>query len=277
MCLLRPVDLVCAIDLAGPPEVVRQRRQLIRSLLEILDGEYPEAGRLRVALLSCTDHRYEPGRESRRVVRSTPLGTVSHALQRLGREPGAEIRNPAAAPVEDLLNEAAGLLAASGEGRAARVLLIAGLPHPYPLNRTNVHPCPKGYSWQTELRRLTGYCRASCVAVADSIPRRQDPAAVWRALGQAWPAPARDRRPEATGRGPRRPRPALPADTDSAGPSGSREPMTTTRNSQPGAGRITMQRIGLWGAPGSGKTTYLGGAQCGACARRGTRDHRRRR
>ena len=198
---LRPVDLVCAMDLAGPREVVRQRRQLIRGLLEILDAEYPEAGRLRVALLGCTDHVFEPGKEKRRVVRSTSLGPASHALQQLSREPGAEIRNPAAAPVEDLLNEAAGLLAEShGQQRAARVLLVAGRPpHPYPLNRTNVHPCPKGYSWQTELRLAHRLLPGQLRGRGRLDPAAPGPGGGLAAARPGLPVHAAGRRPEATG------------------------------------------------------------------------------
>lgn len=185
--LLGPIDLVCAVELSGTREQVRKRRQLIRDLLEILETEYPEPGRLQVALVGCTDHMFEPGREKRKVAHSTPLGSVGHALATLGKAATGEIRHPDAAPLEDLLHRAVELLSGShGQDRAARLLLVAGrLPHPYPLGGDNVHPCPHRYDWHAELRRLTGPCAASCVTVADSVPLREARAAAWRELGQA--------------------------------------------------------------------------------------------
>ena len=185
--LLCPVDLVCAMELSGPRERVRQRQELVRDLLTLLDAEYPEPGRLRVALAGCTDHVFDPGRERRKVVLTTPLGSAGQALSMLGKAAGNEARHPSAAPLEDLLHEAAGLLCGSpGEHRAARLLLVAGrLPHPYPLNRDNVHPCPLRYNWRAELRRLTGRGAARCVTVADEIPGRQVLRAVWQELGRA--------------------------------------------------------------------------------------------
>jgi hypothetical protein len=195
---LGPVDLVCAMELSGPRDLVRQRRELVRDLLEILDAEYPEQGRLRVALAGCTDHLQIRGREKRNVVRSTPLGPVSLALTRLGKEPGSEVYNKAAAPLEDLLHEAAGLLGNKDDKfRAARLLLVVGRPpHPHALDRTKVHPCPHGYNWRAYLRWLTGTRRARCVAVVDSIPGYRARAAIWHELGPSGlhelsaPAPA---------------------------------------------------------------------------------------
>jgi hypothetical protein len=183
---LGPIDLVCAMELAGERDLVRRRRDLVRKLLETLEAECPEPGRLRVALASCSDHLYEPGREALQVVRTTSLLPTGQALAILGKEPGSEVHSPKSAPLEDLLHEAAELLACSRAARRAPlVLLVAGRPpHPSRLE-DNVHPCPRRLDWRAELQRLSGQHRARCVTVADVIPPRQAQAAVWHQLGPA--------------------------------------------------------------------------------------------
>ena len=182
-----PSDLVCAVDLAGPVPQVRARMRLVRSLLEQLADEYPEPGRLRAAVLTCTDHLFERGLEGRPVVRGIPLGPVPNALAWFARQPAASVAYPSAAPIEDLLHEASIMLAASREaGRAARLLLLAGRrPHPFPQGTDTVLHCPLHYKWRDILRQLTGLARARCVAVTDSLSSDTVQAAIWDELGAA--------------------------------------------------------------------------------------------
>jgi len=182
-----PADLVCAVDLAGPVPTVRARLRLVRSLLERLTDEHAEAGRLRVSVLTCTDHNFERGRESRSVVRGTPLSPAPEALAWFARQSVSKMTYLEAAPIEDLLYEAAIKLAgARAAGRAARLLIVGSRrPHPYPRGIDRVQECPYHYKWKQTLRQLVGPAGARCVAVADAAPNDPTQAAMWRALGPA--------------------------------------------------------------------------------------------
>jgi hypothetical protein len=181
-----PLDLVCAIELAGSKEQVDRRRDLVRALLERLDGEYPDAESLRVGLLGCTDHVFSPGEERRRVVRREPLGPVPDALAALGGFRGAEIRYRDAAPIEDMLHEAHRMLAADrAAGRAGRLLLVAGRrPHPPALGAGLVQPCPFRCDWAALIRQLA-QAAVAVVAVADEMPGRAARNAFWAQAGRA--------------------------------------------------------------------------------------------
>jgi hypothetical protein len=181
----RPLDLVCAIELAGTPQVVRSRINLVRDLLDLLTSGDLASGPLRVSVLGCEDHVFGRDSERRRVVRGAPLATVTEARVALRSFRASPVRYPDAAPLEDMLAEAAVQLSGSRrDGRAARVLTVAArLPHPYPLGNSRRHPCPRKYQWKVQVRRLTQTCGASCVVVADTLPRRPDTRAMWRALG----------------------------------------------------------------------------------------------
>jgi hypothetical protein len=172
-----PVDLVCAIELAGPKAQVDLRRDLVRDLVRLVVEEYPEAAAPRIGLLGCLDHVFAPGEEKRRVVRAVPLGPAEHALAGLDRLRGADIGYRDAAPIEDLLHEATRMLAgARPAGRAGRLLLVTGRrPHPPVLvagrvpGATIVQPCPFRYDWQAQLRQLAG-AGVAVVTVADVRP-----------------------------------------------------------------------------------------------------------
>lgn len=182
-----PADLVCAVDLAGPVQAVRNRLRLVRSLLEQLMEEYDEPGWLRVSMLTCTDHSFERGREYRPVVRGTPLAPISDALAWFSRQERAAVTYAQAAPIEDLLHEASIMLADSRMARrAARLLIVGGRrPHPYPQGSGRIMRCPLKYKWRQSLQRLTGEAGARCVAVADAIPADGTQAALWEELGPA--------------------------------------------------------------------------------------------
>jgi hypothetical protein len=181
-----PVDLVCAMELAGPKSVVDRRRDLVRALLLHLAGEYPGDGeRLRVGLLGCKDHVFAPGEEGRKVVRMKELGPLSDALPALARFEGADIRYQPAAPIEDLLSMARQMLAKSrAEGRAARLLLVAGRrAHPSTLTDL-IHPCPFRCDWRI-LARSLAESRVPVLAVVDAMPGRAARAEFWGPVAPA--------------------------------------------------------------------------------------------
>jgi hypothetical protein len=178
-----PVDLVCAIDLGGEKALVDRRKALVRDLLSLLETEYPAPELVRVSVIGCVDHVFKPGREKTPVLRGDPLAPIAAARKTLRALGGAEISNVNAAPLEELLNEAAvQLRPGRGQGRAARVLLIGDRPpHPYPQKWANA--CPRGIRWEDRLHELTQDCEARCVAVTDTFHPRGHLADVWRRLG----------------------------------------------------------------------------------------------
>ena len=124
-----PVDLVCAIDLAGTPDAVRQRKDLVRDLVQLLGADYPDGRRLRVGVVTCTDHVFghRRGAEFDQVARASELVPAAEALAWLGEQKTADIRYKLCAPVEDLLSESRRLLAASRRQRRIPLLLtVAG-------------------------------------------------------------------------------------------------------------------------------------------------------
>ena len=184
------VDLVCAIDLAGSHGQVARRKKLVSDLLGELAREYPESAAPRVSVIGCVDHRYEPGAESKAVVRGAPLGALDHAVRALAELRGDEIRYPEAASLEDLLYEAHRMLArARKAGRVGRLLLVAGRrPHPPALTVSPrpgaplVQPCPKRYDWR-DLTRQLGKAGVGTVAVADTLPMRAAKGGFWAETG----------------------------------------------------------------------------------------------
>lgn len=184
-----PVDLLCAIDLAGTMDAVRQRRALIRDLIRLLGMERRDGPGLRIGLVTCTDHLFgrRPGRSERApVTRVLPLGSADKALDWLDKAPSAEVTYQPAAPVEDLLHEALPLLAASRRGgRVPLLVTVAGRrPHPHSQLSDGRLPCPHGYMWQDLIRRLTHQVGARCAMVTDATPSGAE-AAEWRELGRA--------------------------------------------------------------------------------------------
>lgn len=169
-----PVDLVCAIDLAGPRDTVRRRVGLVRDLVELLGAELPGSRRLRVGVVTCTDHVFvsRRGAEYDRVIRASGLGPATEALAWLGRVTGAEISYPPCAPVEDLLDEALRLLGGSTRlRRVPRLLTVAGrLPHPYPQRGDERLPCPHRLVWEHLMKQLIGRAGVRCAVVADALP-----------------------------------------------------------------------------------------------------------
>jgi hypothetical protein len=183
---LGPTDLVCAVDLCGPRDGVRQRLRLIQSLLATLEDEYPESDSLRVAILTCRDHNFERGRERVPVVQGIRPGPVAGALAYLARQEPARVTYEPAAPIEDLLHEASIMLGESSKaGRATRLLLVGGRRPHSPESSDKVMRCPLKYRWREILHRLTGLAGGRCVAVADTKPDSPAQLAIWQSLGSS--------------------------------------------------------------------------------------------
>jgi hypothetical protein len=183
-----PVDLVCAIDLAGDMDTVLLRKALVRQLVELLDGEYPAERLLRVAIVTCTDHVFgrKRGGESEQVIQGCGLGGGAEAISWLSRTEGVARSGRHCAPVEDLLSESLRLLAASPRlGRRPRLVTLAGrLPHPYPQPPTDEPACPLKIDWRKVVGELDGLSVRYTV-VGDELPSRGGARASWDQLGPA--------------------------------------------------------------------------------------------
>jgi hypothetical protein len=184
-----PADLVCAVDLTGTEEMVRDRRRLVSDLLTLLAAEYPGPGSLRVAVLTCRDHEYGPD-EKENVIATFGPASVSEAATWLAARPAEPPRYPWATPVEDLLDSACLLLEPSRrKGRAARVLTVTGKPphpgrqDPYaPSDLQRLHPCPRRYDWRFSVAQLTR-AAARCVTVSEVVRPDQPAPLIWQQLG----------------------------------------------------------------------------------------------
>lgn len=183
-----PVDLVCAIDLSGTAEAVDRRKVLARDLIKLASREYT-GGRLRVAVVTCTDHVIgrEKGGEYLPVADSSGLDDAAQALAWLADAKSASSKGRLCAPVEDLLDEAKDLLSGSTRaGRRPRLLTLAGRPpHPFPQPISEKIACPLHISWRKAVQELdqAGVLRA---VVVDEMPSpRSDERAEWCQIGPA--------------------------------------------------------------------------------------------
>jgi hypothetical protein len=185
-----PVDLVCAVDLAGDMDTVLRRKGLARDLIQLLSDEYPEEDRLRVAIVICTDHVFGGPLKAqlrRPVTKTSDLGPADEALTCLAATEGVDRRGKYCAPVEDLLYEAERLLKDSaGSGRRPRLVTLAGLPpHPYKQPPSEENACPLRRDWKVSVQKL-GAEGARFAVVVDELLRPSDPArAKWNRIGPA--------------------------------------------------------------------------------------------
>ena len=182
-----PVNLVCAVDLSGTAEAVGRRKALARDLIKLASREHP-GGRLRVAVVTCTDHVIgrEKGGEYRRVTESSELGTAAQALEWLADAEGASSKSRLCAPVEDLLDDASALLSGSTQaGRRARLLTLASRPpHPFPQRNSEKMACPLHISWTKAVQKLDQAAVLRAVVV-DALPSaRSDERAEWNQIGR---------------------------------------------------------------------------------------------
>lgn len=180
-----PVDLVCAIDLSGTVEAVLKRKGLVRDLVQLLGSEYPEQSRLRVAIVTCTDHVFGRGRgrENQPVTTQSDFGSASAAIAWLGSAEGVNPKDFHCAPIEDMLHEALTMLTHS---RRLRLVTLAGRPpHSYPQRADGTMACPLKFDWRWIVGELDGL-GARYAVVADKLPAPRAPErADWNRLGPA--------------------------------------------------------------------------------------------
>jgi hypothetical protein len=185
-----PVDLVCAIDLSGAAEAIGLRKALARDLIQLASREYP-GRRLRVAVVTCTDHVFTVGRgdEYRMVTDSSELDTAMGALEWLAEAEGASMKGRLSAPVEDLLDAASAMLSGSAQaGRRPRLLTIASRPpHPFPQRngKEEEMACPLHISWTKIVTKLDRAGVRRTVVVDELPSARTDERADWNQIGPA--------------------------------------------------------------------------------------------
>jgi hypothetical protein len=180
-----PVDLVCAIDLSGPVEVVLKRKGLVRDLIQLLVNEYPDERQLRVAIVTCTDHVFGRGRgkEDQPVTDRSELGSAAEALAWLATTEGVNRKDFHCTPVEDLLQESLNLLTPR---RRPRLITLAGRPpHPYPQRADGTMACPLKFDWRLIVGELDGLGARYAVVVDALPPVRAPERADWNRLGPA--------------------------------------------------------------------------------------------
>jgi hypothetical protein len=180
-----PVDLVCAIDLAGSVEAVLKRKGLARDLIELLGGEYPDPQSLRVAIVTCTDHVFGRGRgkENQVVTDRSELGSAAEALAWLSTAEGVNPKDFHCTPVEDLLHESLNLLTPR---RRPRLVTLAGRPpHSYPQRADGTMACPLKFDWRLIVGELDGLGARYAVVVDELPPGRAPERADWNRLGPA--------------------------------------------------------------------------------------------
>jgi hypothetical protein len=183
-----PVDLVCAVDLSGTAEAVSRRKTLAHDLIELASHEYPSR-RLRVAVVTCTDHVFgrQRGGEYRSVTESSGLGSAAAAIEWLADAERASVGHRWCAPVEDLLDAAGVLLVGSVRaGRRPRLLTLAGRPpHPFP-QRQGRNACPRGIDWENVVVPKLEQIGARRAVVVDELPPARDQErADWSRIGPA--------------------------------------------------------------------------------------------
>ena len=183
-----PVDLACAVDLSGTAEAVRQRKTLAHDLIQLASHEYP-GRRLRVAVVTCTDHEFgrQRGGEYRQIIDSSGLGPAASALEWLAAAEHASVAHRWCAPVEDLLDAASALLVGSVRaGRRPRLLTLAGRPpHPFP-QRQGRNACPRGIDWERVVVPKLDRIEARRAVVVDELPpARSQERADWSRIGPA--------------------------------------------------------------------------------------------
>lgn len=148
-----PVHLICAIEVSGGADQVRDRISRLEEIITAADtGSRP----LNVSVVSYGPHSVEPTikeEPTARLTWSTSAGHAILALRRLrGRRP-REHEYPRAAQLECALREIADNLTATR--RTALVTIGSRPPHPPAVDlRTEIIPCGRRVSWRSELDRL---------------------------------------------------------------------------------------------------------------------------
>lgn len=180
------VDLVCCVDLSAYG--FGARRELVAGLIELLNAEYPEPGRLNAAVIGYGDHAFRtranaldpPSTE--RVVFGTWLVPPDQAVDRLHELEAVEPGPWRAAPVEDALARVARRMDTIPAGRKVILLTVGDRPpHPPREGPDGVLPCPNEHDWQRLLRRIEERADLVSIAVLDS---GEYAGPTWRQLGR---------------------------------------------------------------------------------------------
>jgi hypothetical protein len=188
-------EVMCAVELGGPPDQAAMRRELIAGTLELLASDLPD--RVRVAVFGYYEHSFKLGEEHKQVVDGVWLSEPQVARDAFAALPEATGGwQDDAAPLEDALAE---ILARIEPGRAPRTLLVvAGRPpHPRRLgqdpDRELAQPCPRRNDWQVI---HAGLRRAGMRFVAVLDKETTIATGAWRELGADHRAVLEELRPD---------------------------------------------------------------------------------
>jgi hypothetical protein len=180
-----PVHLVCALEVSGAEERVRDRIDRLEQLITLAGVNVK---RLAVSVIAYGPHSvawHAPERPASTVARAVDGTQAVRALRGLagGRpapDPAVDREYPDAAQLECALEAAGRLLAGDG---ARPVLVTAGRRPPHPPAAdpgSDLLPCPDGVDWERQFHSLAGLPGITFGALCDQAAR--DP--VWRRLGR---------------------------------------------------------------------------------------------
>ena len=252
----QPVHLIVAIEVSGGRDRLTGRIQRVEQL--IASAESP-VRRLAVSVIAYGPHSVE------RAVREEPVtvlawATTSQRALRALRNLSAR-KTPAreytrAAQLECALDAVVARIDPR-EGRLALVTVGGRPPHPPQVDlRSEIIPCANRVDWRRKIDQLRGIQGITFGALCDPDPRGE----IWRQLGQDAFATVdimdADRFAARLGlREPVQSQP-FPLVRQEDLPARQQEDLPAQRQASPD--RATAHAdIALWGAPGSGKTTFL--------------------
>ncbi|MDL5158992.1 protein kinase domain-containing protein [Actinomycetospora termitidis] len=185
-----PVDVLVAVELGGPPDVVARRLSLVGAVAGALEKRAAYLpGRVRLGVVGYDDHVAERGawRDELQIVAFGPPGRAGATAMGWTSRPGLDTHGSA---LDDALREAAGAAWAGGSERA---LLVLGSRPPavFPQLEERARVCPHKTRWEDHLEHLGAAVRH--VAVVDEprfVTAEDDPTAprdltrrVWNRLG----------------------------------------------------------------------------------------------
>ncbi|MEV5573462.1 hypothetical protein AB0L06_25755 [Spirillospora sp. NPDC052269] len=188
------VDVMCAIELGGPPTPAAARRDLLAGTLELVSADLGE--RAGVSVRGYREHSFELGEERDAVVEGVWDADPDRALDAFAAlERRAQPYQSDAAPLEDALVEIVGFLERQRDARGwlnevhhppYRVLVVlAGRP-PHPRGqgqdplRELAQPCPRKDDWRAAVDALRRF-GVRLVAVLDGATDADRD--YWTALG----------------------------------------------------------------------------------------------
>jgi hypothetical protein len=187
----QPAHLICAVEISGPPDVVRQR--LDRVVWLIRNAAAGSGSAFRASLVTYGPHAFARGERDPQpeiIVWAATREAALTATRRLSDRDTAVPGYPAAAQLECALRDIGQLLArpaAAADGQP--VLVTAGSRPPFPPRvdaRSGILPCPRRTSWREALDRLRKIDGIVFGAIRDELPpvRSGEPdEEIWRTLG----------------------------------------------------------------------------------------------